>query len=134
MSAKRSKSEQAPTEAQLRGLRRGIVVDVDLRDGIGSEQRKIRPALIVSSDTYNEKLDTLIVIAITGLENKDRALHPHEVEIRKGDGGLDQRSAAQTIQLHTIDRYKRVKAIRKKVGGDVLNMVNLKLWQTLGGV
>ncbi len=71
---------------QLAQIVRGTVVLVDLSDGVGREQTKVRPAVVVSSDTLNSRIVTITVVAISGL--KDKKPYKHEVFIRKGEGNL----------------------------------------------
>jgi mRNA-degrading endonuclease toxin of MazEF toxin-antitoxin module len=85
---------------QLTSIVRGTVVRVDLTDGVGKEQNKVRPAVVVSSesfeavvvssDTLNKRIVTIIVVPISGL--KDKKPYKHEMFIRKGEGNLTEDS------------------------------------------
>ena len=43
-----------------------VIVDLSA-DAQGREQTKIRPAVIISTDFFNDRLDTIIVIPISSL-------------------------------------------------------------------
>ena len=96
------------------GVRRGDVVEVDLRGAVGREQQgpnhdakaMCRPCVVVSNDILNVKLTTLIVVPFTTHEG--RGPRADEIAIPAGDGGLDADSAAVPHQVRTIDRQERV--------------------------
>ena len=131
--------------AELAKIVRGTVVRVDLSDGIGKEQNKVRPAVVlrthdhetetdavvVSSDLLNKRLVTLIVVPISGLKGKKA--FKHEVEIEAGEGGLTERSVAQPIQIRTIDREKRVVAILGQLSSTTMTRISTSLFGILGG-
>ena len=50
-------------------VRRGeiVIVDYPYSDQIG---RKVRPALVVQADTWNERLDNTILVSITSSHNQ----------------------------------------------------------------
>ena len=125
-----------PSRASLDALTRGTVVIVQFEPAMGSEQTKRRPAVIVSCDTLNRKLRTLVVVPISGLEDetgKKRDPYLHEVELASGAGGLKFRSAAQPIQIRTIDRDHRVTEILGQLPPEVMVNISIKLVIVLGG-
>lgn len=126
-----------PTSVELKAIKRGTVVVVDLDPAQGSEQAKRRTCVVVSADIYNRKLDTIIVVPISGLEDENgpkRKPWPHEVEIPAGSGGLRFNSAAQPVQIRTIDRYARVTKILGELPESVMALVLVKILEVTSGV
>lgn len=64
--------------------RRGEMWLVNFSPGRGSEQRGIRPALVIQSDVGNQYAATTIVAAITSTIK----IYPVTVALKKGEGGL----------------------------------------------
>jgi mRNA interferase MazF len=88
----------------MKGLtpRRGEVWLVNFNPGRGSEQRGIRPALVIQNDTGNIYAATTIVGAITSTLKE----FPVTVILSPGEGGLKQRSMVNLAQLLTIDKAR----------------------------
>ena len=111
---------------------RGQVVLVDLSaDAQGREQTKIRPAVVISIDFFNDRLDTMIVIPISSLK-EGAAPREHEVLIKKGEGGLDVDSVAQPIQVRTVDRKLRMKKILGRLPPATMRQIIAKLGEAVG--
>lgn len=85
--------------------RRGDVILVDLEPVIGSEQGKVRPAVVIQNDIANEYSPVLIVAAIT---SSSRAIHPTDVEVPASEGGLRKNSKILLNQIRTIDKQRVV--------------------------
>jgi len=117
---------------QLARIVRGTVVLVDLTDGVGKEQTKVRPAVVVSADTLNKRLTTLIVVPISGL--KDKKPFKHEVFIRKGEGDLTEDSVAQPVQIRTLDRDRRVVRVLGQLSPATMSQLGGSLFGVLGGL
>lgn len=107
-----------------------LVVNLDPSEGC--EQNKTRPCVVVSADSVNNRLKTLIVVPISSLKGRDP--YPHEVFIRKGEGTLEFDSVAQPVQVRTIDRYLRVTAILGRLPPATISQISLKLFIVLGGI
>lgn len=88
--------------------RRGEVWTVNFNPGRGSEQRGLRPALIVQNDVGNEYAATTIVAAIT----TTMKIYPVTVPLKKGEGGLPQPSMVNTAQILTVDKSR----LRRRLG------------------
>jgi len=80
--------------------RRGEVWLVNFNPGRGSEQKGIRPALVIQNDTGNTYAGTTIVAAITTTIKE----FPVTVVVPSGEGGLRQKSMVNLAQLLTIDK------------------------------
>lgn len=94
----------------MKGLtpRRGKVWLVNFNPGRGSEQRGIRPALVIQNDTGNIYASTTIVAAITSTIKE----FPVTVVLSAGEGGLKQRSMVNLAQLLTADKGR----LQKRLG------------------
>ena len=94
----------------MKGLtpRRGEVWLVNFNPGRGSEQRGVRPALVIQNDTGNIYASTTIVAAITSTIKE----FPVTVVLSPGEGGLKQRSMINLAQLLTIDKGR----LQKRLG------------------
>lgn len=84
-------------------IRRGDIFLVDLEPVRGSEQGKVRPALVVQNDVGNQYSPTVIVAAITSVT------HPQfnvNVLIKAPEGGLKNDSLILLNQIRTVDRSR----------------------------
>jgi mRNA interferase MazF len=78
---------------------------VNFNPGRGSEQRGIRPALIIQNDTGNQYAATTIVAAITSTIKK----YPVTAVVPRGKGGLKEESMINLAQILTIDKGRLIK-------------------------
>ncbi len=99
--------------------RRGEVWLVNFNPGRGSEQKGMRPALVVQNDTGNVYASTTIVAAITTTIKE----FPVTVVVASGDGGLRQRSMVNLAQLLTLDKNRLQKRLGK-LGESTMQKVN----------
>ena len=88
--------------------RRGEIWLVNFSSGRGSEQKGLRPAIVIQNDTGNIYASTTIVAAITSTIKE----FPVTVVVPAGEGGLRQRSMVNTAQLLTIDKAR----LQKRLG------------------
>lgn len=116
------------TKQDKRTFRRGDVWMVDLEPVRGSEEGKVRPALVIQNDIGNEFSPVIIVAAITSGE---KAIYDTEVEIKAPDGGLRKDSLILLNQIRTVDKSR---AIRKwgQASAEVMEKVNRALQISLG--
>jgi len=95
-------------------MRRGDVYLVDLDPTRGSEANKVRPAVLVSNDAANrvsERHGRGVVTVVPITSNTER-IHPFQVFLDAGEGGLSVDSKAQAEQVRSID-YAR---LRRRLG------------------
>ena len=94
----------------MKGLapRRGEVWLVNFNPGRGSEQKGVRPALVIQNDTGNIYAGTTIVAAVTTTIKE----YPVTVVVPAGEGGLRQKSMVNLAQLLTIDKAR----LQKRLG------------------
>lgn len=64
------------------------------------EDKKMRPALIVSLDVRNRLANDVIVVPISTTVRTS----PTHVELLEGEGGLDRTSMAKCEQITTLDK------------------------------
>ncbi|MBI4604700.1 MAG: type II toxin-antitoxin system PemK/MazF family toxin [Planctomycetes bacterium] len=88
--------------------RRGEVWLVNFNPGRGSEQRGIRPALVLQNDIGNQHAATTIVAAITTTLKR----FPVTVLLDVLEGGLRAASMVNLAQILTIDRVR----LKKRLG------------------
>lgn len=81
---------------------------VDFHPAQGSEQRGIRPALIIQNDVGNQYAGTTIVAAITSTIK----IYPVTVPLQKGEGGVREASMVNLAQILTIDKAR----LQRRIG------------------
>lgn len=69
----------------------------------GSEQAGTRPVIIVSRDAINLHSPLVIVVPVTGRENKT-TIYPSQVVLKAGDGGLAKESVALGEQVRAMSK------------------------------
>lgn len=86
-------------------MRRGQVCWVDLHPRRGHEAGKRRPAIIVSNDGLNRVSARLGrgVVTVVPLTTATERVHPFQVLLEAGDGGLPVESKAQAEQVRSVD-------------------------------
>lgn len=109
--------------------RRGEVWLVNFNPGRGSEQKGMRPALVLQNDVGNQYAATTIVAAITTTIK----IYPVTVFLKKKTSGLSFDSMVNCAQILTVDKTR----LKRKLGildqtimsqvGKAL-MVSLGLW------
>ena len=106
--------------------RRGEVWLVNCNPGRGSEQKGIRPAVVVQNDIGNEKAPTTIVAAISGSVR----LYPVNVLLEPPEGGLERPSVVKTSQILTVSKdrlMRRLGRISKDKMEEVDRAIKLSL-------
>lgn len=87
-------------------MKRGDIYFADLNPTQGSEQRGVRPVLILQRDTISQFTRTLVIIPFTSSQvDKYRQL-PSCVFVPQGMGGLYEDSVALGHQIRTVDRQR----------------------------
>ena len=80
-------------------VKRFEIYFVDLDPTIGSEIKKIRPCLIISSDDVNKMLNTVIVAPITSTIKNYPTRINCMIENKIGQAALDQLRAVDKVRL-----------------------------------
>ena len=90
-------------------LRRGEILLVNFEPVKGSEQGRIRPALIIQNNVLNKFSPLTIVAPITSrIYEKE---YPTNVFISKEESGLNNDSTILLNQIRTIDKSRIIKRI-----------------------
>ncbi len=84
-------------------IRRGDIFSIDFEPVRGSEQGKLRPALVIQNDIGNLHSPTIIVAPIT---SGDDAKFRVNVAIKTPEGGLTNNSIILLNQIRTVDRSR----------------------------
>lgn len=84
-------------------ISRGDVVYVNLDPVIGSEVGKTRPAVIVQNDLANRTSPTVTLVPVS---SKAGRVHPFQVRLAAGEGGLPRESKALCEQIRTVARER----------------------------
>ena len=111
------------------GVRRGDIWLVDLNPVRGSEQRGIRPCLVISNDVTNEHAPTVCVVPFTS--NLSGRRFPINVVLRQEETGLRVDSLLLCGQLRTVAKERLLKRL-STVHGSAMNRVETALKLYLG--
>ena len=103
-------------------IERGDVYYADLAGGIGSEQKGIRPVVIVQNNMGNKHSTTLIIVPISKKLNKP----PLPTHVIFQSDQLDYISMILCEQLRTIDK-KRLKSKITHLDEHIMSMVDQAL-------
>lgn len=102
-------------------IRRGSVWWVDLGEPRGSESALVRPALVISADTYNRsRIATVVVAVITS--NLRLGDAPGNVVLRKGEAGLPKASVVNVTQVATVDKHNLLEELGQ-LGSERMGLV-----------
>ncbi|MBI5948985.1 MAG: type II toxin-antitoxin system PemK/MazF family toxin [Chloroflexi bacterium] len=91
-------------------MKRGDVYLARLDPSEGSEQAGVRPVVIVSRDSLNETISTLIVVPCTTLR-EGKSVYPQQVVARAPEGGLPQDSIVLCEQVRTIGKHRLLRLL-----------------------
>ncbi len=91
------------------GVERGDIWLVDLNPVRGSEQRGVRPCLVISNDVVNEYAPTVCVIPFTS--NLDGRRFPINVVLTRDDTALKADSLLLCGQIRTVKGAPLAKAL-----------------------
>jgi mRNA interferase MazF len=93
-------------------LKRGMIINVNLDPTLGSETGKIRPCIIVTNNTYNERVPVIQVVPITNWNEKKARIKTNIVIEPSPLNGLSKKSIADCLQTRPIDYRSRLVSIR----------------------
>lgn len=87
----------------MNNLKRGMIIDANLNPTKGSETGKIRPCVVVTNNTYNERVPVIQVVPITDWNDKKARILTN-VEITSTDeNGLTKLSIADCLQTRPMN-------------------------------
>lgn len=87
----------------LKDVQRGEIYWVDWNPGRGSEQRGIRPALVIQNDVGNRFSPTTIVAAFTTAVGRP---YPFLVRVTAKESGLPKDSTVDLAVILTVDKAR----------------------------
>jgi mRNA interferase MazF len=79
------------------------VMQADLNPARGSEQRGVRPVLIVSRESFNQTMPNVSIVPLTSTQ---RRLYPAEVLLPPGKAGQPLQSIVLAHQVRTISKER----------------------------
>ncbi len=92
-----------PRAGEARRIRRGDIFTVDLEPVRGSEQGKIRPAVVIQNDLGNQFSPTVIVAPLT---TGPYARFDVNVEVKAPEAGLTNDSLVLLNQIRVVDKSR----------------------------
>jgi mRNA interferase MazF len=98
---------------------RGDIVWIDFSPTRGHEQSSVRPALVLSAKTYNQKTGLMIVCAITSHSKG----YPYEVQVR----GKKIEGVVLADQIRSVAWKEREASFVQVVSQSIINEVEEKL-------
>lgn len=101
-------------------IKRGTIFDITLDPTKGSETGKIRPCVVVTNNTYNERVPVIQVVPITAWSDKKAKIKTN-VEIEPSEAnGLSKKSIADCLQTRPVDYRSRFVAIRGELESELM--------------
>lgn len=91
------------------GVKRGDIWLVDLNPVRGSEQRGVRPCLVISNDVTNEHAPTVCVVPLTS--NLADRRFPINVLLTREDTGLRRDSLLLGGQIRTVAKERPLRKL-----------------------
>ena len=115
----------------LMAIKRGEIYSTNLleKDTKGTEMGKIRPALVVQANDWNDILPSTIIVPVTS--QLPGHVSARSVVLEKGKSGLDKDSNIVFSQIRAIDKSR----LGKKIGdlqAEKMKAVDKALSLTLG--
>ena len=96
----------------MSGLKRGMVIDVNLDPTKGSETGKVRPCVIVTNNTYNARVPVIQVVPLTEWSAKKARITTNVEILPSSHNGLTKKSIADCLQTRPIDHRARLVRVR----------------------
>ena len=92
----------------MASISRGDIFLVNFDPTVGAEDRKTRPAVVVSNDINNAHSPIVSIAPITSNVTK---VYSFEVEIPAGVSGLKSRSKVMANQTRAVDKIRLIKKL-----------------------
>jgi mRNA interferase MazF len=102
------------------------IFTANLNPIVGSEQKGVRPVLVISDDDYSIAMPLLTILPITSLKH-GRKVYPNEVLIGKQDSnktGLANDSLVLAHQIRTISKKRLFHLIGSIEDIDIQEIIN----------
>ncbi len=108
-------------------LFRGLVIDLNLDPGRGSETGKIRPCVVVTNNIYNEKVPVIQVVPITSWTPKKAQIITNVEIAPTKKNNLTKKSIADCLQTRPVDYQSRIKRVRGEMDPEIMEKINQAL-------
>ncbi len=108
---------------------RGSIFYADLDCGVGSEQKGIRPVVILQNDVGNTYSTTTMIAPITTKQDKENS-QPTHVKLKQLDK-LRPNSFVMLEQIRTIDK-KRIKGFVCELNKEQMKKIDKAIMVALG--
>jgi mRNA interferase MazF len=112
--------------------RRWDLLLVDLETGPGSEQRGVRPALVISNDGFNRHFPLMTVLPLTKRGAKHRRAYAFEVIIPANAAGNEIESIVMPHQIRTVSSDRVVRRLGQLRARDLRAEIEDRLADHLG--
>jgi mRNA interferase MazF len=109
-------------------IQRNDIFSIDFEPVRGSEQGKVRPALVIQNNIGNKFSPTIIVAPITSGE---QARFRVNVAVKAPEGGLTNNSIILLNQIRTVDR-SRIGRFWGRINSDTVEKVDEAIQISLG--
>ena len=111
-------------------IKRGAIFLVNFNPVIGSEQGKIRPAIVLQNNLGNEFGPTTIIAPLTSKEfSKEFSTN---VFLSKKDSKLEKDSTILLNQIRVIDKSRILKKLSNELDNEIMKKVDLAIKSSLG--
>ncbi len=90
----------------------------------GSEQRDIRPVIVVSAEEVNQALAILAVIPLTSLKT-GRNIYPTEIFLDLDDSGLGKDSIVMAHQIRVISKERLLNMCGKITSNEIKEKIKI---------
>lgn len=105
-------------------IKKGMVVQIDFNPTKGSETGKVRPGIVVTNNTYNERIPVIQVVPVTSWnEKKSKIITNVELDPSE-ENGLKKKSIADCLQTRPLNRRYRLKKVIGKVSDEELKNID----------
>lgn len=116
----------------MNALKRSMVIDVNLDPTKGSETGKVRPCVIVTNNTYNERVPVIQVVPLTEWSEKKGRIVTNVVIEPTATNGLSKKSVADCLQTRPIDHRFRLVKIRGALTAQEMSQIDRALSRVFG--
>lgn len=105
-------------------IKKGMVVQIDFNPTKGSETGKVRSGIVVTNNTYNERIPVIQVVPVTSWnEKKSRIITNVELDPSE-ENGLKKKSIADCLQTRPLNRRYRLKKVIGKVSDEEIQNID----------
>ena len=92
----------------------------------GSEQRGIRPVIVISAEEVNQALTILAVIPLTSMKT-GRNIYPTEIFLGLGDTGLEKDSIVMAHQIRVISKERLLDMCGKITSSEIKDKIRISV-------